>query len=116
MCGCELPQRGEWVDDRGDAAGDVLGELEVRPDRAGRHSGAGLFVSRLRGVVKAATRDVRLKQSELVSILQEGLGSIRVVKAERGRLETKSLESMTYLGELFRPIQDLARRRASRRA
>ena len=74
------------------------------------------FVSRLRGVVKAATRDVRLKQSELVSILQEGLGSIRVVKAERGRLETKSLESMTYLGELFRPIQDLARRRASRRA
>jgi len=123
------------------------------------------FVSRLRGVVKAATRDVRLKQSELVSILQEGLGSIRVVKAfaqsrfERGRLEAKSLESMqaalyarrvrsligplivtltaiataavlwfggravlsgtitagalvvflTYLGKLFRPIQDLAK-------
>jgi len=124
-----------------------------------------LFVSRLRGVVKAATRDMRLKQSELLSILQEGLGSIRVVKAfaqsrfERGRLEAKSLESMqaalyarrvrsligplivtltaiataavlwfggravlsgsmtagglvvflTYLGKLFRPIQDLAR-------
>jgi ABC-type multidrug transport system fused ATPase/permease subunit len=124
-----------------------------------------VVVYRLRSVVKKATRDVRLRQSELMSILQEGLGSIRVVKAfaqgrfERGRLETKSLESMqaalyarrvrsvigpvimvltalataavlwlggrmvlsgamtagalvvflTYLGKLFRPVQDLAR-------
>ena len=105
------------------------------------------------------------RQSEIVSIVQEGLGSIRVVKAfaqgafERQRLDAKSLESveaalyarrvrsllgpvvtglvalgtaavlwfgarlvlegamtagalvvfMTYLGKLFRPIQDLAR-------
>ena len=124
-----------------------------------------VFAIRLRSVVKQATRDVRLRQSEIVSIVQEGLGSIRVVKAfaqgafERQRLDAKSVESveaalyarrvrsllgpvvtawspsarrrssgsarrlvledamtagalvifMTYLGKLFRPIQDLAR-------
>ena len=124
-----------------------------------------VFVFRLRAVVKEATRDVRRRQSEIVSIVQEGLGSIRVVKAfaqgafERQRLDAKSLESveaalyarrvrsllgpmvtglvalgtaavlwfgarlvlegamtagslvvfLTYLGKLFRPIQDLAR-------
>ena len=124
-----------------------------------------VFVFRLRSVVKQATRDVRRRQSEIVSIVQEGLGSIRVVKAfaqggfERRRLDSKSRESveaalharrvrsllgpvvtamvalgtaavlwfgarlvlegamtagsllvfMTYLGKLFRPIQDLAR-------
>jgi ABC-type multidrug transport system fused ATPase/permease subunit len=124
-----------------------------------------VFVFRLRTVVKQATRDVRQRQSEIVSIVQEGLGSIRVVKAfaqggfERRRLDAKSVESvhaalfarrvrsllgpvvtavtavgtagvlwfgarlvldgamtagalvvfLTYLGKLFRPIQDLAR-------
>jgi len=124
-----------------------------------------LFAVRLRTAIKQATRDVRLRQSELVSIVQEGLGSIRVVKAfaqgrfERERLGAKSLESVhaalharrvrsllgpvvtglvaigtagvlwfgaglvlegamtagalvvfiTYLGQLFRPIQNLAR-------
>ena len=59
-----------------------------------------LFVFRLRRVVRDATRDVRLRQSEIVSIVQEGLGSIRVVKAfaqgafERQRLDAKSLESV----------------------
>lgn len=123
------------------------------------------FVYRLRAVVKTATQDVRRRQSELVSIVQEGLGAIRVVKAftrgafERERLGAKSLESleaalharrarslvgpvvtavvavataavlwfgarlvladamtagalvvfMTYLGKLYRPIQELAR-------
>jgi subfamily B ATP-binding cassette protein MsbA len=124
-----------------------------------------LFAVRLRGVVKQATRDLRQKQSEIVTIVQEGLGAIRVVKAfaqgrfERARLDAKSVESveaalyarrvrsllgpvvtgvvaigtaavlwfgarqvlagamtagalvvfMTYLGKLFRPIQDLAK-------
>jgi subfamily B ATP-binding cassette protein MsbA len=124
-----------------------------------------VFVIRLRAVVKEATRNVRRRQSEIVSIVQEGLGSIRVVKAfaqggfERQRLDAKSVESvaaalyarrvrsllgpivtglvalgtaavlwfgsrlvleramtagalivfMTYLGRLFRPIQDLAK-------
>jgi subfamily B ATP-binding cassette protein MsbA len=59
-----------------------------------------VFVFRLRSVVKEATRDVRRRQSEIVSIVQEGLGAIRVVKAfaqgafERQRLEAKSLESV----------------------
>jgi subfamily B ATP-binding cassette protein MsbA len=125
----------------------------------------GLFVYRLRFVVRTATHDVRRRQGELLSIVQEGLGAIRLVKAfaqgafERRRLDEKSLESvqaalrarrarallgpvvtvlvalgtaavlwfgarlvlagamtagalvvfMTYLGRLFRPIQDLAR-------
>jgi subfamily B ATP-binding cassette protein MsbA len=59
-----------------------------------------VFVIRLRGVVKQATHDVRRRQSEIVSIVQEGLGAIRVVKAfaqgafERQRLEAKSRESV----------------------
>jgi ABC-type multidrug transport system fused ATPase/permease subunit len=59
-----------------------------------------LFVFRLRSVVKTATHDVRRRQSELVTIVQEGLGAIRVVKAfaqakfERDRLGAKSLESV----------------------
>jgi ABC-type multidrug transport system fused ATPase/permease subunit len=124
-----------------------------------------LFVYRLRYVVKLATHDVRRHQGEMVTIVQEGLGAIRLVKAfaqgafERQRLDEKSLQSvqaalqarrarslvgpvvtvlvaigtaavlwfgtrlvltgamtagalvvfMTYLGRLFRPIQDLAR-------
>jgi subfamily B ATP-binding cassette protein MsbA len=124
-----------------------------------------VFAVRLRSVVKEATRNVRRRQSEIVSIVQEGLGSIRVVKAfaqgafERRRLDAKSVESveaalyarrvrsllgpvitgmvalgtaavlwfgarlvldgamtagalivfLTYLGKLYRPIQDLAK-------
>jgi ABC-type multidrug transport system fused ATPase/permease subunit len=59
-----------------------------------------VFVVRLRGVVKQATRDVRRRQSEIVTIVQEGLGAIRLVKAfaqgafERQRLDAKSVESV----------------------
>ena len=59
-----------------------------------------LFVVRLRGAVREATHDVRRRQSEIVAIVQEGLGAIRVVKAfaqgafERQRLEAKSRESV----------------------
>jgi ABC-type multidrug transport system fused ATPase/permease subunit len=59
-----------------------------------------LFAIRLRAVVKQATRDVRLRQSEIVTIVQEGLGAIRLVKAfaqgafERQRLDAKSVESV----------------------
>jgi ABC-type multidrug transport system fused ATPase/permease subunit len=124
-----------------------------------------LFVYRLRFVVRAATRDVRRHQGQMVTVVQEGLGAIKLVKAfaqgafERQRLDEVSLLSvraalaarraralvgpvvtvivaigaavvlwygtrlvlvgamtagalvvfMTYLGRLFRPIQDLAR-------
>lgn len=59
-----------------------------------------VFVYRLRSVVKRATHDVRRRQSEIVSIVSEGLGAIRVVKAfaqgafERERLDAKSRESV----------------------
>jgi subfamily B ATP-binding cassette protein MsbA len=59
-----------------------------------------VFVFRLRSTVRRATRDVRRRQSEIVTIVQEGLGAIRVVKAfaqgafERQRLEAKSIESV----------------------
>ncbi|MHB1328101.1 MAG: ABC transporter ATP-binding protein [Gemmatimonadales bacterium] len=59
-----------------------------------------LFVIRLRGAVRQATHDVRRRQSEIVSVVQEGLSAIRVVKAfaqgafERQRLEAKSRESV----------------------
>jgi ABC-type multidrug transport system fused ATPase/permease subunit len=60
----------------------------------------GLFVYRLRAVIRTATHTVRRHQAELVTIVQEGLGAIRVVKAfaqggfERQRLAAKSLESV----------------------
>jgi ABC-type multidrug transport system fused ATPase/permease subunit len=60
----------------------------------------GLFVYRLRYVVKQATRDVRRRQGEMVTIVQEGLGAIKLVKAfaqgkyERRRFDEKSLQSV----------------------
>lgn len=60
----------------------------------------GLFVYRLRYVVKQATHDVRRHQGEMVTIVQEGLGAIRLVKAfaqgkfERRRFDRKSLQSV----------------------
>lgn len=59
-----------------------------------------LFVYRLRHLVRASAHDVRRRQSEIVTIVQEGLTAIRVVKAfaqgafERQRLDAKSLESV----------------------
>ncbi len=59
-----------------------------------------IFAYRLRHLLKASTHDVRRHQGELVSIVQEGLTSIRVVKAfaqgrfEQQRLDAKSLESV----------------------
>ena len=72
-----------------------------------------LFSYRLRAAVKQATRDVRLRQSELVTIVQEGLGSIRVVKAfaqgrfERERLNSKSLESVQAALQHARRVRSL---------
>src|SRR5262249_18371570 len=50
--------------------------------------------------IKKASRDVRQKEGEVISVIQEVLGSIRVVKAfaredyEQKRLEEESLESV----------------------
>ena len=40
-----------------------------------------LFVSRFKKAVKKATHEVRLHQADIVSVVQEGLESVRVVKA-----------------------------------
>src|SRR5271165_2499298 len=49
------------------------------------------FVSRFKKAVKKATHQVRKEQSEIVAVLQQGLESIRVVKAF-GRQETEQDE------------------------
>ena len=51
-----------------------------------------LFVLRFRKAVKKATREVRLRESDLLSVVQQGLESIRVVNAfGRQELEEKHL-------------------------
>jgi subfamily B ATP-binding cassette protein MsbA len=60
-----------------------------------------ILVYRFKHVVKQAAHEVRKKQSEIVSVVEEGLTSIRVVQAfargeyEEGRLREKSLESVS---------------------
>jgi ABC-type multidrug transport system fused ATPase/permease subunit len=59
-----------------------------------------LFVSRFKKAVKKATHEVRLHQADIVSVVQEGLESVRVVKAygreslEDSRLSTVSHEAV----------------------
>jgi len=59
-----------------------------------------LFVSRFKTAVKKATHEVRLHQSDIVSVLQQGLESVRSVKAfgredmEIGRLKDVSMETV----------------------
>jgi ABC-type multidrug transport system fused ATPase/permease subunit len=62
-----------------------------------------LFVSRFKKAVKKATHDVRLHQADIVSVVQEGLESVRVVKAY-GR---EGLED-TRLSDVSRATVDAA--------
>ncbi|OHU18922.1 ABC transporter ATP-binding protein [Mycobacteroides franklinii] len=51
-----------------------------------------LFVSRIRKSVKAATHEVRQRESDIVAVAEEGLQSIRVVKAfDREELQERQL-------------------------
>lgn len=51
-----------------------------------------LFVSRIRKAVKAATHEVRRRESDIVAVAEEGLQSIRVVKAfDREALQEQQL-------------------------
>jgi ABC-type multidrug transport system fused ATPase/permease subunit len=51
-----------------------------------------LFVSRIRKAVKAATHEVRRRESDIVAVAEEGLQSIRVVKAfDRESLQEQQL-------------------------
>ncbi len=59
-----------------------------------------LFVARFKKAVKKATHEVRKHQSEIVGVVQQGLESVRTVKAfgrqgtEEGRLKDVSLETV----------------------
>ena len=59
-----------------------------------------LFVARFKKAVKKATHEVRKRQSDIVAVLQQGLESVRSVKAfgrqetEEGRLDAASMESV----------------------
>ena len=51
-----------------------------------------LFVSRVRKAVKAATHEVRKRESDIVAVAEEGLQSIRVVKAfDREKFQEQQL-------------------------
>ena len=59
-----------------------------------------LFVTRFKKLVKKATHEVRMRQSDIVSVLQQGLESVRSVQAfgresaEEERLDAASMESV----------------------
>ncbi len=59
-----------------------------------------MFVARFKKAVKNATHEVRKRQSDIVSVLQQGLESVRSVKAfgrqdmEEERLDTASMKSV----------------------
>jgi ABC-type multidrug transport system fused ATPase/permease subunit len=56
-----------------------------------------LFIFHFKKIVKDATRAVRFRQSEMLSIVQRGLGSIRVTKAfGRQELELAHLEQASH--------------------
>ena len=56
-----------------------------------------MFVSRFKKAVKKATHEVRLHQADIVSVVQEGLESVRVVKAYgREGLEDTRLSDVSH--------------------
>ena len=56
-----------------------------------------MFVMRFKKAVKEVTRTVRVKQSEVVAVVQEGLGSVRAVKAfGRQDLELAHMEAASH--------------------
>jgi subfamily B ATP-binding cassette protein MsbA len=56
-----------------------------------------MFVMRFKKAVKEVTRTVRVKQSEVVAVVQEGLGSVRAIKAfGRQDLELAHMEAASH--------------------
>ncbi len=56
-----------------------------------------MFVMHFKRAVKEVTRIVRARQSEVVAVVQEGLGSVRAVKAfGRQDLEVAHLEAASH--------------------
>src|SRR5262249_59162506 len=55
------------------------------------------FVARFKKAVKKATHEVRLHQSDIVTVVQQGLESVRVVKAYgRQDLEEQRLDDVSH--------------------
>ena len=55
------------------------------------------FISRFKKAVKNATRAVRKEQSEIVTVVQQGLESMQVVKAfDRQEMEEKELDQVSH--------------------
>jgi subfamily B ATP-binding cassette protein MsbA len=75
-----------------------------------------LFVMRFKKAVKEVQREVRKRQSDVVAVVQQGLGSIRVVEAfgrqdlEAGRMTAASRATVTAA------LRRAASRRCSRRS
>jgi ABC-type multidrug transport system fused ATPase/permease subunit len=56
-----------------------------------------IFVTRLKTAVKVVTREVRGRQSEIVAVVEEGLGSVRAVRAfGRQDLEVRRMEGASH--------------------
>ncbi len=56
-----------------------------------------MFVMRFKKAVKEVTRTVRVKQSEVVAVVQEGLGSVRAIKAfGRQDLELTHMQAASH--------------------
>jgi ABC-type multidrug transport system fused ATPase/permease subunit len=56
-----------------------------------------MFVARFKKAVKNATREVRKKQSDIVSVVEQGLGSMRMVKAYgRQDLEAERMDVASH--------------------
>ena len=56
-----------------------------------------MFVMRFKKAVKEVTRTVRVKQSEVVAVVQEGLGSVRAIKAfGRQDLELAHMQAASH--------------------
>ena len=56
-----------------------------------------MFVMRFKKAVKEATRNVRKRQSDIVAVVQQGLGSVKVVKAfDREDLEKTRMEQASH--------------------
>jgi ABC-type multidrug transport system fused ATPase/permease subunit len=56
-----------------------------------------LFVFRLKKAVKEVTREVRMRQSDIVAVVQQGLGSVRAVKAfGRQDLEVAHMQAASH--------------------
>ena len=74
-----------------------MARLGLHADRRGVMPFLVVFLSHLRKAVKEVIRTVRARQSEIVAVVQEGLGSMRAVEAfGRQDLELAHMEAASH--------------------